>query len=245
MKVIIANFKMNPTSEKESEELFFAYKKEKENLVNVDLIVAPPFLYLKKAQEYNLKTAAQNCFYTNQGAYTGEISPLMLKNLGVRAVILGHSERKALGETEEIIAKKAKAVLEVGLIPIICVGETIEEREKKLVEEVIKEQLKRIFEDQVKVIEEVLIAYEPVWAIGTGNFCQAEEAQRIHELIRKFLLLDLQLKITHLKILYGGSVDSANIKDYLSQNDIDGALVGGASLKKEEFGKILKIANSF
>lgn len=245
MKIIIANLKMNPCSEKEAEELFRAYQKDKEGLANLDLFVAPPFLYLQKAKDFGLQVVAQNCFYENQGAYTGEISPLMLKDLGVKGVILGHSERRALGETEELIARKVRAVLKEGLIPILCVGEKKEEREKGLEEEVVKSQLKKIFENYQEEIRKLIIAYEPVWAIGTGQFCDPQEAKRMQSLIKEFLLVELQLKISELKILYGGSVDSLNISLFLGEENIDGALVGGASLKKEEFGKILKIANSF
>ena len=149
MKIIIANFKMNPSSEQEAENLFNYYHKKSIDLNNVEFIVAPPFLYLAKAKEFGLKVAAQNCFYEDRGAYTGEISPLMLKNLGIQYVILGHSERrKILKEEEEMINRKLRAVLRNQLIPIVCVGETMEEREKGLTEYVIENQLASAFKNQ-------------------------------------------------------------------------------------------------
>jgi len=240
MKNIIANFKMNPSSEKEAEDLFLIYQQQIEKLKNVDLIVAPPFIYLKKALEKNLKTAAQNCFYEDLGAYTGEISSLMLKNIGVDYVILGHSERRKLGETNEIIAKKVQAALKNNLIPILCVGETKEELSER--EKIIQEQLKFVF-SQISSQTKIIIAYEPRWAIGTGDFCDPQVAEEVQGSIKNFL--KNQFGFSDIKVLYGGSVDSQNIKLFLSQNNIDGALVGGASLKKEEFAKILEIANSF
>ena len=245
MKTIIANFKMNPASKKEAGDLFVYYRQKIAALKNVDFIVAPPFLYLKEAVESGLKTASQDCFYEDTGAYTGEISPLMLKNLGVQYVILGHSERRKLGETDEMINKKLQAVVRNGLIPILCVGETKKEKESGIKEEIIKGQLEKDLGLNSKfsiLNSRLIIAYEPVWAIGSGDFCDPREANKIHEFIRN--LLNSRFQILNSKILYGGSVDNKNIASFLQIKEIDGALVGGASLKKEEFARILEIADS-
>lgn len=239
MKTIIANFKMNPGSEEEARSLLNYYREKSSELSNVTLIVAPPFIYLQLAKEKGCKIAAQNCFYENSGAYTGEISPLMLKNLGVEYVILGHSERRSLGENNEVITKKVKAVLENNLTAILCVGETKEEISRR--EDVIKEQLRSVF-SEISPNDKIIIAYEPRWAIGTGEFCNPEVAEQIHQFIKKFLSSEFGFK--DILVLYGGSVDDKNINSFLIQSNIDGALVGGASLRKEEFANILNIANS-
>ncbi|MCX8016218.1 MAG: triose-phosphate isomerase [Patescibacteria group bacterium] len=238
MKTIIANLKMNPTSEKEADEIFNFYQEEIQKFNRVNLIVAPPYIYLKLAKEKGLEVAAQNCFYEKSGAYTGEISSLMLKDLGVGYVILGHSERRSLGENNELIAKKTKAVLENKLMPILCVGETKEEL--KIRENIIKEQLKSVF--SLAASDRIIIAYEPRWAIGTGEFCNPQTASEIHQFIKDFI--KDEFGINNILVLYGGSVDGQNIEIFLNQSNIDGALVGGASLNKEEFAKILEIANS-
>lgn len=240
MKTIIANFKMHPESELKAQELIDFYLEKTKNFSNVELIIAPPFLYLKLAKEKGAKVAAQNCFYEDLGAYTGEISPLMLRNIGINYVILGHSERRKLGETNEMIAKKVQAALKNNLIPILCVGETKEELPER--ERVIKEQLESVF-SQIPSQNQIIIAYEPRWAIGTGDFCDPQVAEKVQSFIKDFL--KNRFGVSEIKVLYGGSVDAQNINLFLSQNNIDGALVGGASLKKEEFAKILEIANSF
>lgn len=238
MKTIIANLKMNPISEKEAEEIFNFYQEKNQIFNGVNLIVAPPYIYLKLAKEKGLEVAAQNCFYERSGAYTGEISPLMLKDLGVEYVILGHSERRIMGESNDLIAKKTKAVLENNLMPILCVGEAKEELKTR--EKIIKEQLKSVFSTIAS--DRIIIAYEPRWAIGTGEFCNPQIAAEVHQFIKLFI--KDEFGIDNLVVLYGGSVDSQNIEMFLNQSNIDGALVGGASLNKEEFAKILEIANS-
>ena len=200
-KLIIANWKSNPTSKAEAKKLFNAVKKTK-------AIICPPFPYLS-VFKYNF-LCAQDC-----------LSPKKLKDLGVKYVIIGHSERRALGETEEIVEKKLKAALKAGLIPILCVGEKKGENAKKVINKQLKKNLKG-----------VIIAYEPVWAIGTGNFCSANKANKVREFIKE--------KLDN-KILYGGSVNSKIAKDYLKIG-FDGLLIGGASLDAEEFRKIAKNA---
>lgn len=211
-KLIIANWKMNPETLIKAKRLFNAVKKTK-------AIICPPFPYLS-VFKYNF-LCAQDCHWEESGAFTGEVSPKRLKNLGVKYVIIGHSERRALGETEEIIEKKLKAALKAGLIPILCVGEKKGENAKKVINKQLKKNLKG-----------VIIAYEPVWAIGTGNFCSANKANKVREFIKE--------KLDN-KILYGGSVNSKIAKDYLKIG-FDGLLVGGASLDAEEFRKIAKNA---
>jgi len=243
-KLIIANLKMNPNSLKECLSLFEYYQKTAERLKNVDFVIAPPFVYLKDLIERGAVTAAQDCFYGENGAYTGEISPLALKNLGVKYVILGHSERRRLGETDEIINKKLQAALRNGLIPILCIGETREEKESGKKEEVIKRQISKAL-NNFKLLTlnfKLVISYEPVWAIGTGL---AENPDSASETMN-FISSEIKKIISkaEIAIIYGGSVDAANIEAFLKKAIIQGALVGGASLKKEEFAKIMEIANS-
>jgi len=248
MKTIIANFKMNPSSIEEAKQLLELYKQEGKKNQNVDLIVAPPFLYLSIAKQFNLELAAQNCFYEDQGAFTGEISPLMLKDLGVHYVIIGHSERRQLGETNEMISKKIQAVLRNHLIPILCVGETQQERKEGKTQEVLKIQLEQALlpnKDYLLQAEKIFIAYEPVWAIGTGDFCDPREASETMEFIKNVIVSHFDIRISNLIMIYGGSVDSKNIDNFLKQVEINGVLVGGASIKKEELVKILAIANSY
>lgn len=221
-KLIVANWKMNPRTWREAEELFNAVKE-------TGAVICPPFIYIKSLAPYE-NLGAQDCFYEETGAYTGEISVAMLKDLGCKYVIIGHSERrKYFGETDEEVNKKIKAVLGTGLIPIVCIGETEEEREQDKIEEVLGKEIKDGLEgtDYSKII----IAYEPIWAIGTGNACDIEESQRIKEIIKK-------MTSKNVKILYGGSVNADNAKGYLNQADFDGLLVGGASLKPDEFKRI-------
>lgn len=214
-----------------------------------DIYIAPTFTALDRVREViassNIKLAAQNMYYEDNGAYTGEISPKMLKELNVSAVILGHSERrKIFGETDEMINKKIKKALSEGLTPIFCIGETLEERQKGLTFCVLEKQVREGFygltkEDALKVV----IAYEPVWAIGTGVVATPQQAQEAHEFIRK-LLAQMYDETTakSITILYGGSVTPENWFGLFVKKDIDGALVGGASLK-ESFIELAKIMN--
>ncbi|MEK7574286.1 MAG: triose-phosphate isomerase [Patescibacteria group bacterium] len=242
-KIIIANWKMNPVSSKEAESLFSSLKKEIKNIKDIETVICPPFIYLAnflKSKTKNLKLGSQNCFWENQGAYTGEISPLMLKNLGVEYIIIGHSEqRNYSGETDEMIAKKIKAVIENGLTPVLCVGETLEQKKNELAKKIIEKQL----EQGLFLISDskIIVAYEPVWAIGTGNDCQPEEASEMIRFIK--YLLNSKFHILNSRVIYGGSVDSKDIADYLKYPEIEGALVGGASLGIEEFKKIINEAS--
>lgn len=247
-KMIIAgNWKMN----KDIKETFDFLLPLKNNLIgqnlSVEVVVCPPFTSLFVASEMlketNIKLGAQNVFYEVEGAYTGEISPKMLKSVKCEYVIIGHSERrKYFYETDEIVNKKVKKAIEFGLKPIICVGETLEEREKGITFNVLERQVKGAFEglssDQIK---EVVIAYEPVWAIGTGRNATPEQAQEAQKFIRELVAELFNDEVAqNLTIQYGGSVTSENAYSLLSQPDVDGALVGGASLKVDSFLKIIK-----
>jgi triosephosphate isomerase len=212
-----------------------------------DIYIAPVFVALDRVREVvsssNIKLAAQNMYYEDSGAFTGEVSPKMLKELGVQAVIIGHSERRRIfGETDELINKKIKKTLAEGLTPIFCIGETLEERQKGLtfcvLEKQVREGLYGLNADDVK---KVVIAYEPVWAIGTGVVATPEQAQEAHEFVRLLLAKMFGEEVAEsVTILYGGSVTPENFFGLFVKPDIDGALVGGASLK-ESFIELAKI----
>ena len=212
---------------------------------NVDIVVAPVYTALSKVAETlsgsNIKLAAQNCYPEPQGAFTGEVSPGLLKDAGCAYVIIGHSERRQLfAETDESVNSKALALAESGLGTIFCIGETLEERETGKMFEVLRQQvtagLKDLTTEQMKT---VVVAYEPVWAIGTGKVATDEQAQEVHAFIRGLLaeLYDAQTAAAT-RILYGGSVKPGNVDGLMTQPDVDGALVGGASLKAEDFARI-------
>ena len=215
--------------------------------MKVDIIVAPPFTALNAVAEFLkdsfIDVAAQNCFWEDSGAYTGEISAPLLKEAGANWVIVGHSERRQyFGETNQTIQKKVAALLKSQLKPILCVGETLEEREQNLVETVIKTQLKESLAN-INSIEQLVIAYEPVWAIGTGKTATPEQAEEVHQLIREILSEQFSASAAEqLRILYGGSMKSSNCAALMAQPNIDGGLIGGASLKAEEFIQIINTA---
>jgi triosephosphate isomerase len=224
-KIIVANWKCNPETRKEAEGLFNEIKSGVKKNKKVETIIAAPFVWLPFLK--GLTLAAQDCHWEEKGAYTGQISPKMLKSMGVEYVIIGHSERrKYFQETDEIINKKLKAALKLGLIPILCIGEKEGEDAKTVVDKQLQEDLNGISD---KDLNNIIVAYEPIWAISTsgGEICSPETAKMVLGLIR--------LKFNG-KIIYGGSVDSKIISGYLSVG-YEGALVGGASLKGEEFVK--------
>jgi triosephosphate isomerase len=212
----------------------------------VDVVIAPPFtsLTVTKALIHNsgIRLGAQNLYPEIEGAYTGEISPKMLKAVGVEYVILGHSERRQyFKETDEFINTKAKKALAVGLKPIICVGETLDQREKGVTTAVVTEQMHGVLQGlTADQLSDVIIAYEPVWAIGTGKTATPQQANEVHQLIRSLVSGLFSSGISEkLVIQYGGSVKPENAKDLLTQPDIDGALVGGACLKVDSFTSII------
>ncbi len=210
-----------------------------------DILVCPPFTSLfavfKEIEGSNVLLGGQNMFYEERGAFTGEISPLMLKDVGCSYVILGHSERRHIfGEDDELINKKVVSAVRHGLIPILCVGELLEERERGETEKVVEGQLRKGLAGLTSS-DDFVVAYEPVWAIGTGKTATPEQAQEVHEFIRGVLSeLFGREKADEVRVLYGGSVKPENAKGLISMPDIDGALVGGASLNAESFSKIVK-----
>ena len=237
-KIIVANWKCNPITLQEAQTLFLAYKKIKSKH---EIVVCPPFCFLPLGS--GLSLGAQDCFWENKGAFTGQVSPLQLKSLGVEYVILGHSEKRALAETNEIINKKLKVVLKAGLKPILCLGETQAERQEgktfQVVETCLLVCLKGIAKNQ---LSRIILAYEPVWAVGSGKPCVADEALTMILFLRKLILKKYSKKLSHsMPILYGGSVDSQNTQEYLSSDWVGGLLVGSASLDPKEFTKIAKL----
>ena len=243
--IIAGNWKMNKTP-KEAKELLNAITPLVKD-AGCEVIACVPYVDLATALEAtegtNVKIGAENCHWAESGAFTGEISTGMLKEMGVEYVVLGHSERRQyFGETDETVNKKVKAALRNDLKPIVCVGETLEQREAGKTEEVITKQvelaLAGLTEEQVK---NTIIAYEPIWAIGTGKTATKEDANATIMQIRKKLAeIYGQNEAEGVIIQYGGSVKSSNAKELFEMSDIDGGLVGGASLKAEEFSKIVK-----
>lgn len=218
---------------------------------HVETIIAPPFTALAKLSELNnqsqkIKLAAQNMYFEMSGAYTGEISPLLLKEFFVRYVILGHSERRTIfGETDELISRKVQAALASELRPILCIGETLDERNAGKEEEVLERQLSTNLQGiALENFENIVVAYEPIWAIGTGQNATPEQAQETHAFIRSVLSKLCNKELAQkIQIQYGGSVKPSNAKSLLSQPDIDGALVGGASLDPRNFAEIVNIGD--
>ncbi len=240
---IAGNWKMHKTT-KEAVELANALV-EKLSGCDHKLMIAPPFTALdavsKVVKNSNIHLAAQNMASEEAGAHTGEISPLMLNDLGVSVVILGHSERRAVyGETDKLINKKIKLALKHNLEVVFCIGETLQERESGKAEEVVKNQIKAgLQEISESDLKKITIAYEPVWAIGTGKTATPEDANAIHQVIRALIAeLYSENSAENLIIQYGGSVKPANVADLMAMKDIDGALVGGASLSVENFSPI-------
>jgi triosephosphate isomerase len=246
--VIAANWKMHKTRVEATElttQIVEATSKETDLPL---VIVCPPFTALETvialAKKSNIEVGAQNMDYRDLGAFTGEISAPMLSELGAKYVIVGHSERRQyFGDTNSIVNLKLKAALNHGLIPIVCVGESADERDNNLTDAVVRRQVAAAFTDvDADQALLTLIAYEPVWAIGTGRVCEASEANRVAKLIRQTLvsLYGGNRVADVVPVLYGGSVKSSNIDEQLEQSDIDGALVGGASLKFDEFMPLIK-----
>lgn len=243
--LVVANWKMNKTIE-ETQGFVRDFLPQTTGLSSVDMVICPPFTCLEALKRSlngsQVKTGGQNMFWAEKGAYTGEISPAMLVNVGCTYVILGHSERRQiLGESDIIINRKVQAAMESGLIPILCVGETLQERDNNLALEVVKDQLTKDLMSIVLDRPALVIAYEPVWAIGTGINASRDDAQEMIGFIRSYLekLYNRELAQS-IRILYGGSVNENNIADFFAEEDVDGALVGTASLQADSFAKIAK-----
>jgi triosephosphate isomerase len=239
------NWKMN-NSCAESVELVSQLKAMLADSKEIDIVVAPPFTALGAVatvlKESPIGLAAQHVFWEETGAFTGEISTAMLKDVGCRYVIIGHSERRQyFSETDETVNKRLKAALKASLIPIVCIGESLAEREAEKALAVIEQQLKGGLKGlSLEEMENVIIAYEPVWAIGTGKTATPDQAQEVHHFIRDLIARIFSKAIAEsTSILYGGSVKPDNVDQLMAQPDIDGALVGGASLKADAFARIV------
>jgi len=251
-KIVAGNWKMNTNLISGLElaiEINERLKKEDFDCEKTGVVIAPPFTQLYAVAQAidteKICLAAQNCASEAKGAFTGEVSAEMLAAIGCRAVIIGHSERRAYyHETSEILLKKVKLVLENNMKPIFCCGEVLAEREKGNHFNIVKQQLEEVvFKLSKEEFENVIIAYEPVWAIGTGVTASSDQAQEIHAYIRKLLVEKFGNEVAQNRpILYGGSCNGKNAKELFANQDVDGGLIGGASLKAEEF---LQIVNSF
>lgn len=244
----IGNWKMNKTKA-ETKELVKELRAVFKDYNSALIAIAPPFTSLIDASEEikgsTIKLCAQNCHWKESGAFTGEISPSMLRELNVELVILGHSERRQyFGETDAGVNMRARAAIEHGLVPIVCVGESREQRENNETLSVIKKQVTQSLKDIIiKDADSIILAYEPVWAIGTGLVAKPEQIEEVHRFIRG-MLKDIFGKTGEgIKILYGGSVKSDNIHSFIDILDVNGALVGGASLDAKEFFSIAKSIN--
>jgi triosephosphate isomerase (TIM) len=244
--VIAGNWKMHNTVD-ESLKLVRELKSLVMGVGGVEIVVAPVFTALDAVSAEingsNIALSSQNVFWEEKGAYTGEIAPGMLKDVGCTYAIIGHSERRQyFGETDETVNKRVKAALAAGLTPIMCVGETLEERESGKTFEIVARQVKSGLAGLVATeIDKLIIAYEPVWAIGTGKTATPEQAEEVHADIRR-LVGEIAGPATAagIRILYGGSVKPDNVDILMSQSDIDGALVGGAALQADSFARIVK-----
>ena len=247
-RIIAGNWKMNKTVA-ESKDLASDIKRELAECRDVDVVLCPPFTSLAVVGEVIESTAikfgAQNMHWEQDGAYTGEISSNMLRSVYCHYVILGHSERRSyFGETDEIVNKKTRAALAANLIPIVCVGETLEERKSEQHKVVVKTQLEGSLAGiEIEDLKRVIIAYEPVWAIGTGEVATPAQAQEMHAFIRSVLgeLADADVAET-VRIQYGGSMKPSNAEELLAQPDIDGGLIGGAALEARSFVELVRVA---
>jgi len=244
--LIAGNWKMNTTVD-EAERLVIEMLERLDRIEGVDKVLCPPFVSLvgitMMLQNSSIKLGAQNMYFESKGAYTGEVSPLMIREL-CEFVIVGHSERRwYFGETDEIVNKKVKTALANRLKPILCVGERLEENEAGKTQDVLTRQVRGAL-NGVEPVRDLVVAYEPVWAIGTGKAASGKQAATTIQFIRD-VVSELWNKIVaqDLRILYGGSVTSANVAEFVSLPEIDGALVGGASLKADEFVNIVKKAS--
>ena len=244
--LIAGNWKMYK-SINEAVQLATEIKRQLIDFKDADIAVCPPFISLSSVYEVimetNIKLGSQNVFWEEEGAYTGELSARMLKDCGVEYVIIGHSERrKYFSETDEGVNKKIKAALRCKLVPIVCIGETLEEREEAKTLKVIEGQLQGGFKNlNEEDILKLVIAYEPVWAIGTGRTATANQAEEVHKFIRTWVENNFSSLVAgQMRILYGGSVKPSNIEELMKEEDIDGALVGGASLDEASFVDIVK-----
>lgn len=239
--LIAGNWKMNKTID-EAVSLVNTIKAGVHQISGVDMLVCPPFTALSAVSEAldrsNIEIGAQNMYSATDGAFTGEVSPLMIKDIGCRFVILGHSERRSIfGESDKVVNEKVKTALQYNLIPILCVGETLEEREAGKAKDVVRSQIAEGLKGLTKEdMHNVVIAYEPVWAIGTGKTATPAQAEEVHAFIRQQINSTFDASVSDaIRILYGGSMKPENVTDLMKQENIDGGLIGGAALKGESF----------
>jgi len=249
---VIANWKMNPSTIQEAQTLFNSVKEGLKNIRGLDkkaeTVICPPFPYLSilsniQDPKSSIKLGAQNCFWEENGSFTGEISLLMLKNLECKYVIIGHSERRLfLNETDRMINKKLKKVLEKKLKPIFCIGEKKKDKEQGKAQAILKKQLENgLKKINKKEIKNIILAYEPVWAIGGGKSCSPDEAQVMRLFLKKVISQKYSRSVANeIKILYGGSVNNSNVKSFIKEAGFQGVLVGGSSLRPEEFVELIK-----
>src|SRR5216110_2635466 len=249
-KIVAANWKMNMTQAEASRFVEALLLRDVGEITDVEVVIVPPFTAIAKVTEalgkaQNIKVGAQNMYWENNGPFTGEISAALLRDLFVHYVVLGHSERRTLfGETDEIVNRKVRAAHAAGLRPIVCIGETLEQRDRGNVEKILSIQLRGSLAGlSPKELQETVIAYEPVWAIGTGRNATPDQAQEAHAFVRRILgEMSNEPTADRIRIQYGGSVKPENARELMSQPDIDGALVGGASLDPRSFAQIVKAA---
>ena len=246
-KIIVGNWKMNPVTLKDVRATFAGIKRSASKVRGASVLICPPFIYLPELKKMSMASkvdiGSQDVSAKDMGAETGSVSAYMVRDLGIKTTIVGHSERRALGDTDEIVNQKVLNALTAGLKVILCIGEKVRGDDYL---SVLQGQLeKNLAYFPSKLADRLIIAYEPVWAIGTGLAENPEQAEKTMEFISKILTSDFGFSVSDFKIIYGGSVDSNNIAGFLSKKIIQGALVGGASLKKEEFAKILEVADSF
>ncbi|QJD71032.1 triose-phosphate isomerase [Marinobacterium sp. LSUCC0821] len=245
--LIMGNWKMNGSS-MANESLLTGLISQVSSLQGVDIAVCPPAVYLGQVLELvsgtSIDVGAQNLSEQKSGAFTGEISGDMLRDLGVTYTLVGHSERRSLyGETNELVAAKTLKALEVGLVPVLCVGETLEERKSSQMDAVLAGQINAVIElCGADTFGQIIVAYEPVWAIGTGETATPQQAQDAHAFIRGLIAAQSPAIAERVTILYGGSMNEKNAAELLAMADVDGGLVGGASLKADSFATICKAA---
>lgn len=244
-KIVIANWKMNPQTLKEAETLFLGISNAIKSVKNVEVVICSPFIFipdLKKKNNKKISLGAQNVYFENSGPHTGEISPTMLKSFGVKYIIIGHSDRRAMGETNEFIAKKVLATLKAGLTPILCVGEAHRDHSGAYLDFVKKQLIGSLTNIPKVSLKKIIIVYEPIWSISTSKIKEAtpDDSKEMAIFIRKTLSDISDVKTAHaVKVLYGGSVNSKNSLEFFTNGAIGGALVGGASLFVKDFSKII------
>ncbi|KKP85870.1 MAG: Triosephosphate isomerase [Candidatus Nomurabacteria bacterium GW2011_GWA1_35_8] len=250
-KIVVGNWKMNPLSLKEAEKLFINIAKSVSNFKKTGIIVCLPFLYLEKLKSTSQRTkkislGAQDVFWEDAGAYTGEISGDMLYDIGAKYVIVGHSERREMGESNNDVNKKVKAAIRAGLVPVLCVGESMRDKNHEYLNFIKTQVIECLNGVSKNFISKVIIAYEPIWAIGKGAYpATPEEFREMNIFIRKILSDKFGVKIVEdIKIIYGGSVDEKNTEGFIKAGYADGFLVGRASLNPKKFSEIIKICEA-